>query len=162
MTQELDEVQAYILLRRWQGDHKDAVIRDHLTLEQLHSIAQAYFLERSYAIETLKLIFQLVEGESQTCANSKASVFVLTDSRLRPPYNLLQGTRNQRLLRCVGNTFNAGSPLAWRTLWHPLCWRISAPVALQSLLFSHRTVCPLAQLVNILKNSSTLCDITEH
>lgn len=64
VTQDLDEVQAYILLRRWQADHKDVVIKDRLTLEQLHSLAQAYFLERSYAIESLKLILQVVEGGS--------------------------------------------------------------------------------------------------
>lgn len=64
LHQDLDEVQAYILLRRWQADHKDVVVKDHLTVEHLHSLGQAYFLERSYAIESLKLVLQLAEGDT--------------------------------------------------------------------------------------------------
>lgn len=55
-------MQSYILLRRWQANHKDIVIKDCLSLEQLDSLGEAYFLERSYAIESLKLVIQLAEG----------------------------------------------------------------------------------------------------
>ncbi|BDA41474.1 probable Nucleoporin NUP188 homolog at N-terminal half [Coccomyxa sp. Obi] len=70
---DLDEVQAYILLRRWQADHKDVVVEDHLTVEHLQSLGQAYFLERSYAIESLKLVLQLAEGDQESAITEVCS-----------------------------------------------------------------------------------------
>ena len=56
-VQVIDEVQAYILLRRWQSDHKD-----QLAAERQQGVLHAYFEERLYILESIKILLQLSEG----------------------------------------------------------------------------------------------------
>jgi hypothetical protein len=62
LSQGLDEVQAYILLRRWQTDHADTILGSRLSNEQQQGLAQAYLLERLCSLESLRLILQICEG----------------------------------------------------------------------------------------------------
>ena len=59
MLQRLDEVQSYVLLRRWQSDYKEEAAASQLSAAHLESIMEYYGLERSYAAESLKLLIQL-------------------------------------------------------------------------------------------------------
>ena len=56
--QELDEVQAYILLRRWAADHPEATVAQDLGPEAEQSLTEAYCLERACAIKSLELVLQ--------------------------------------------------------------------------------------------------------
>ena len=69
--QRLDEVQSYVLLRRWQSDNKAETLALQLTAAQLESIMDFYSMERSYAGESQKLLIQLSQSEAYT----QSSVF---------------------------------------------------------------------------------------
>ena len=60
--QELDEVQAYILLRRWATDNPQARVTQHLGPEAEQALTEAYCLERACAINALELTLQHAEG----------------------------------------------------------------------------------------------------
>ncbi|CAK0783823.1 hypothetical protein CVIRNUC_007023 [Coccomyxa viridis] len=62
----LDEVQSYVLLRRWQSDHKEEAAAAQLSAAHLESIMEFYSLERSYAAESLKLLVQLSQGNTES------------------------------------------------------------------------------------------------
>ena len=66
VLQRLDEVQSYVLLRRWQSDHKEEAAAAQLSAAHLESIMEFYSLERSYAAESLKLLIQLSQGMTQS------------------------------------------------------------------------------------------------
>ena len=64
--QRLDEVQSYVLLRRWQSDNKGENLASQLTAAQLENIMDFYSMERSYAGESQKLLIQLSQSEAHT------------------------------------------------------------------------------------------------
>ena len=72
--QRLDEVQSYVLLRRWQSDNKGDHLASQLTAAQLESIMDFYSMERSYAGESQKLLIQLSQSEPYTCHQYSAAV----------------------------------------------------------------------------------------
>ena len=60
--QDVDAVQAYILLRRWVSEHPEAAVAQHLGPEHEAGLVEAYFLERTYAIKSLELVLQHSKG----------------------------------------------------------------------------------------------------
>ena len=57
--QGLDEVQAYILLRRWRIERGEtSLLAQHLGPEEEGGLTEAYLLERTYALKSLELALQ--------------------------------------------------------------------------------------------------------
>ena len=63
-SQGLDEVQSYILLRRWLSEERDTVIGEALSQQQRASLQAFYFNERIWLLRSLDYLLQLEPGES--------------------------------------------------------------------------------------------------
>ena len=62
--QELDEIQSYILLRRWLSEERDIIIGEALSQQQRASLQASYFNERIWLLRSLDYLLQLDPGES--------------------------------------------------------------------------------------------------
>ena len=60
--QGLDELQSYVLLRRWLQDEGETLTGDGLTHGQRSQIQGAYFAERNYLYSCLGCLLQAKEG----------------------------------------------------------------------------------------------------
>lgn len=64
LMQRLDEVQSYMLLRRWQIGNKDEVLSAQLTAAQLESLMDFYTNERAYIAVCQRLLIPLSQSEA--------------------------------------------------------------------------------------------------
>ena len=62
LMQRLDEVQSYMLLRRWQTSNKGEVLSAQLTAAQLESLIDFYTNERAYIAVSQRLLIPLSQG----------------------------------------------------------------------------------------------------
>ena len=62
--QRLDEVQSYMLLRRWQTGNKGEVLSAQLTAAQLESLTDFYTNERAYIAVCQRLLIPLSQSEA--------------------------------------------------------------------------------------------------
>ena len=63
VMQGLDELQSYVLLRRWLQDEGDILTGDGLTYRQRSSVQAAYSAERNSIFSCLGCLLQAKEGE---------------------------------------------------------------------------------------------------
>ena len=62
--QRLDEVQSYVLLRRWQTDNRGDILSSQLTAAQLESLMDFYANERSYIAVCQRLLIPLSQSKA--------------------------------------------------------------------------------------------------
>ena len=62
--QRLDEIQSYVLLRRWQTDNKGELLSSQLTAAQLESLMDFYTNERSYVAVCQRLLIPLSQSKA--------------------------------------------------------------------------------------------------
>lgn len=62
--QRLDEIQSYVLLRRWQTENKGEILALQLTAAQLESLMDFYTNERSYIAVCQRLLILLSQSKA--------------------------------------------------------------------------------------------------
>ncbi len=70
LMQRLDEVQSYMLLRRWQTGNAGELLSAQLTAAQLESLIDFYTNERAYIAVCQRLLIPLSQGKApfqQSC-----------------------------------------------------------------------------------------------
>ena len=68
MSQSLDELQAYILLRRWLTDEGEVIVDTGLSAQQRRSLQAYYFSERNYILRCLDGLLQFGSGMLLACS----------------------------------------------------------------------------------------------
>ena len=62
--QRLDEIQSYVLLRRWQTENKEEALTPQLTAAQLESLTDFYTNDRSYIAVSQRLLILLSQSKA--------------------------------------------------------------------------------------------------
>ena len=79
-VQDLDELQSYVLLRRWLQDEGEILTGDGLTHRQRSMIQAAYFAERNFIYSCLGCLLQAKEGEDDSATQIRTKRLITPKS----------------------------------------------------------------------------------